>query len=193
MIDIETLGLAPDCCIISIGAIRFSMWPEPFEVTDKLELNITLPSNLANRRRIDQSTADWWMTTDPSLFVKTLTKGDTTLCDALDRLSDFITGPNRTKPEDDCEIWANGTDFDVTILTHAYKTVLKKSPPWKYNMVRDCRTIYKVFGGMERPKGSVEHDAVEDCIFQAMSLAETVRKIKSEAVNTKSVEIAVKP
>ena len=120
-------------------------------------------------------------------------KGDVALCDALDCLSEFITGPNRTNPEDDCEIWANGTDFDVTILTHAYKTVLKQSPPWKYNMVRDCRTIYKVFGGVERPNGSVEHDAVEDCIFQAKSLAETVRKIKSEIVSSKAVAIAVEP
>ncbi|OYW60916.1 MAG: hypothetical protein B7Z40_19340 [Bosea sp. 12-68-7] len=94
-----------------------------------------------------------------------------TLAAALVKLSDFI---RINKPE---RVWANGAVFDIGILEHAYRSkglVI----PWKYNQVRDSRTIRqeipmlaeRTATGTYVPVGEPAHHPITDCKVQINDL-----------------------
>jgi len=66
--------------------------------------------------------------------------------------------------------WANGTDFDISIIKDALKQC-GFGTPWRYNNVRDYRTLAKLFPQIQRPTFVGEkHNALADAINQAEHL-----------------------
>jgi hypothetical protein len=171
MIDIETLGTSVDSAIIQIGAMRFNMYPDPYAEIGCFSRIISLDSNTALGRKVDQGTLNWWLDTDHTLFRRMLKSGSP-LGEVLSRLSWFLMESHYVA------VWANGTDFDIAVLKHAYKQCLNTNPPWAYNAVRDCRTIYKLYGHLvERCDNGTKHDALDDCRNQAIYLDSVLRPL----------------
>lgn len=156
MVDIETLGLQPSSVILSIGAVVFDNIslehiPEDFYV----ELNSDQPG-----RTCDKSTIEWWS--------KQSIKRPEGRLDLFEASDSLLNWTRKIVGAGEVEVWANGTDFDITILTHMYRNI-QNFIPWKYNEVRDYRTLYKLFPEIKRPEmdKSKKHNALEDAKHQA--------------------------
>lgn len=161
MVDIETLATTPDAKIISIGAVDVyggSWFYEPIDTNYFSQ----------GQRKEDTETLDWWekqQTRRPDFYA---TKALATV------LGYFIEW---YKEQKFTEVWCRGTDFDITILTHAFK-FYKFETPWKYNEVRDLRTLVKVFPNIEFPIKYKVHHALIDAIAQSEHLKRILSKIE---------------
>jgi hypothetical protein len=88
-------------------------------------------------------------------------------------LSDALVGLNGMVGETD--VWANGVCFDIGNIESLCRQ--QSTPiPWRYNSVRDARTIYRELPQLrERPTNlnlGPSHDPLTDCITQIWGLWE---------------------
>lgn len=152
MVDIETLDTTPTAVILSIGACTIVPW-FPTEFYEELDVNTQY------ERTKSESTIAWWATqTMP------MPQGTTPIKDALQSFGRWISSL-RAEPI----IWCKGTDFDTAILAHAYAQ--HKIPlPWKYNAVRDFRTVKKLFPHYQFPANPQAHNALQDALHQTEEL-----------------------
>lgn len=147
MIDIETYDVTPSAVILSIGAERI-LGSETFYVE--------VDPNTQYERTASIATKEWWAKQgNPPIH------GITPLHDALIQLSGWLKNLSQEPV-----IWCKGTDFDTVILTHAYKSFSMETP-WKYNHVRDCRTVFKLLGVTP---SRATHNALEDAMMQSDEL-----------------------
>lgn len=161
MIDLETMGTLPSAAIVSIGAVIFD--PRVNKVSRKTfytELEWT-----EQNRLVCENTQDWWE--KQSSDTKDALYGLDDLKTELVRLAKFL--PN------DCKVWGNGCNFDITILEDAYRQH-KLDIPWKFWNVRDCRTVKDMYessrGGWDKKMGGTKHNALQDAIYQAQYINE---------------------
>ena len=68
-------------------------------------------------------------------------------------------------------IWCKGTDFDTAILANAFKQC-EIEVPWKYNNVRDMRTLQKCHPQLHYSENFQPHHALQDALTQARDLAQ---------------------
>lgn len=159
MIDIETFDTAATAVILSIGAVRMDM--ESLSVIQDQTFYVEINPNQLNRTT-SKDTLNWWLSRGNCPCLGTAVLGQT-----LKDLATWI--------EPDTEIWCKGTDFDTQILSNAYKQ-LDLQVPWKYNAVRDCRTIFKTFHSpIAYPSNT--HNALEDAKNQAIQLMDILKGI----------------
>lgn len=156
MIDIETLGTTPDSVILSIAAVSFDrntgvLWEELYR---------SIRPNQRDRK-ICEETVRWWLDKPPALVSESFS-GVHFLTDALIELSRFVG---------DRTVWSQGTDFDFSILDHAFRGC-KIHSPWKYNDKRDTRTVYDVCGFDPKSiaRDGDHHNALDDCRHQIKCL-----------------------
>lgn len=162
MVDIETLDTEETAVILSIGACLIPRTSCQFYV----ECN---PGTGQMARTTSQSTVDWWNQQVPGL----LPNGHELLIDSLIMFSRWLKQlPG--KPV----LWAKGIDFDTKVLANAYKQ-FNLPVPWKYNDVRDFRTMKKMLP-LEGLVNSNPHNALADAKHQADVLEDIVRHWKLE-------------
>lgn len=162
MIDIECLGTAPGCAIVSIGAVRFdraaaALGPDLYSVVD-------LRSCEAAGLGADLSTVAWWMRhaeawPDPLRAVP--------LPVALRDLALFIG-------EDKPCLWAHGAPFDLPILSAAYRAC-QMPQPWGFRQARDTRTLFDLAGLEYRTEA---HHALEDARAQARAVQQAMQMLR---------------
>jgi len=165
MIDIETLGSAPDSVILTIAACAF----DPFSDTvyDQHSLYYRIDTECQENRSIDDSTVAWWAKQSVEAQEEAFGEQNRILLkDALQELSDLIWKSKIT--------WANGISFDVTILENAFKSYNIRLP-WQYYNVLDARTVYRMNPDRERLGNS--HHAFEDVMLQIGLLQRTFKKL----------------
>lgn len=159
MIDIETFDTAATAVILSIGAVRMDMESLSVIPDQVFYVEVDAQKQVQLGRTRSKDTIDWWLQQGGCPC-----KGEVELLFALQNLADWI--------EPDTEIWCKGTDFDTQILGNAYKQ-LYLQVPWKYNAVRDCRTIFKTFK-IDWPTANT-HNALEDAKNQATQLMDILK------------------
>ena len=159
MIDIETMGKAPDGAIIAIGARLFNkdILGRGFEVF--------IDTNSARQfGTIDNSTMDWWAKQDGDTYHQVF-GGKIQAPDAALKLLNFI---NETKPE---QVWAYPPQFDIVILQTWFERVGLKWP-FHYRAERCARTM-RAWGesfGVDFTDcydGTIKHLPLEDATAQA--------------------------
>lgn len=166
-IDCETLGTAADSVILSIGATN--------NVT-KEDFYAEIDSKGQCCRTIDIDTVRWWKSQSIEM-----PNGTIPLEVALHDLVGYIW---RTR-DYECnplEIWANGTDFDIALLNNAY-TQCGIQPAWKYNEVRDFRTMRKMFPEVQSPERQAEHHALADARWMMTYLDLILLRIERQRDN----------
>lgn len=176
-IDLETLSTSPAAVILSIGAIAFC------EDTGRTAHFATVVSfDSQDDRQIDASTLEWWQgqSAEARIVLDLAREPDTpTLRQALDLFTDWIGTFGATH---DVHVWGNGSDFDVAILAHAYKS-FTPFVPWNFRKARDMRTLYDItarFGlniKAYTPRVGTHHNALDDAQYQANLIHESLRQI----------------
>lgn len=163
MLDIEGLGTGPDTTILTIAAQGFDPLGSGYYHAHSFYVRVNLESQAD--RSIQDGTIEWWATQPAMVKNEAFGEHDrVSLSDALDGLTRIVWKANR--------VWAQGPTYDMTILEHAYKS-LNKALPWKYFSVRDSRTVFGLWPGLEAPPAT--HNALEDCRRQISMLQETLK------------------
>lgn len=152
MVDIETLDVKSTAVILSIGACTIEVFTEAITFYEEID-----PSSQPTRTQ-SQATIDWWKTQSgyPGGGIRSLQAVLTSFSRYLSSL--------RAEPI----IWCKGTDFDTAILSHAFAE-RGMEVPWKYNAVRDFRTVKKLLPVSAGPNPN-PHNALADALHQSAEL-----------------------
>lgn len=173
MLDIETLSTRPDAVVLSIGAVRFQLSPAFIEplFCEKMIVLPSLRAQFALGRHSDPNTVAWWARLPSSARAHWIQYPEVCLEESRKLLNEFVQGSET--------IWAHGTDFDIGVLRTLFEV-----PPWKYNAVRDARTIYrnvKKVRSMPSDIKFIEHDPADDCVHQIWRLWERIESASDAA------------
>lgn len=159
-LDIETLDTKSTAKIISIGAVDV-YGDESFYV----EID---PFQMHRTESVDTKT--WW------LQQPYMPDGRLKLYQALEKFAAWY------KIQEFTEVWCRGTDFDITILAHAFAQN-QLAVPWEYNHPRDLRTLGKLFPHVKAPYRWGAHHALCDAMNQAIYLQELLGYVKRFGFN----------
>lgn len=167
MIDLETLGVEPDCVIMTLGAIKFDPFTDA-EPHSGLYLRCDVDEQTAMGRTIDDNTLAWWAKQDDAIKEEAFGDHDRVSMDELTRsINKFCVGLD--------VLWCQGPLFDYAILQNLYKQVGKPCP-WNYWQIRDSRTLFAMMPS--DPRKAIQeslHNALADCYYQAKCVQQSYK------------------
>jgi hypothetical protein len=164
MLDIETLSTKPNAVILSLGAVKFNPFTDRIDLDDGLNLRIDVDSQIKLGRDIQEETLNWWATQPMEVQdVAFDTTNRISLENFTQTLNKILVGVNN--------IWCQGPVFDIVILENLYRQ-LNTPVPWNYWQIRDSRTLFGVFGDRRDKNRKGAHDALMDCVYQAVGIQE---------------------
>lgn len=158
MVDLETWGKDPGCDLRSIGAVVFD--PATGELGERFYRNIDGGYSYGLIR--DPDTVLWWSKQEAS--AQDALESDK--IDIAQVIREFTGWWLKHDPDKTTRFWANGPNFDESILAAAYRAVSIEQP-WHYRTPRCQRTINDLAGGVELPFEGVKHHALADAEHQA--------------------------
>ena len=168
MLDLETMGTAPNAAIVAIGAVPFNA----LGVFQNYSFykTIALSSAVNWGGVIDPKTVTWWLQQNDAARNELVSAEG----DMFDALREFSTWLHQFEP---CCVWGNGSDFDNVILSNAYlRNELKI--PWDYRNNRCYRTFSNMMPHVTKtPFMGVRHRAIDDAVYQAMHAADLLKTL----------------
>lgn len=167
MVDIETLSTAANATMLTLGACTFDLGTG--EILDTISLRFSLDDQSRLNRDISDSTMAWWKKQSDESRAEAFDQTNAEpLNDALQKFDNWLVATRKTDQKLEMHMWANDPDFDLVILTSAFRDV-GKEPPWQFWESRSVRTM-KMLGAakkVELPKREgTHHNAVDDAIHQ---------------------------
>ena len=171
MLDLETLGTRPDCVILTLGAVKF----DPYSLREPgpgIYMRVDVDEQTALGREVQEDTLNWWLSQAEDIREEALGESDRVSLDTLYRdLNKFLVGVDN--------IWAQGPVFDIAILENLYRQCGWPTP-WQFWQISDSRTLFKTHGD-PRVKGKAGlHNALEDCVSQAIAVQQIYKKLGIE-------------
>ena len=169
MVDIETLGITPDCIILTVGGVKFNPNDE-IEPRDRKLWRLDIEEQRNKGRTEDQTAIDFWNKQEPHVREEAFSDKDRISVDSF--LNDFNTWIDGAT-----QVWAQGVTFDIVILKDLYDQCGVK-PNWSDFRVMDSRTLFKLL--KEDPRKQMEfdaHDAAEDSYYQAIGVQRAYKEL----------------
>lgn len=172
MVDIETMSVHnSEALILSVGAVEFETSSELGPTFTSEHVWVLDPvEQLLSGRRVDRGTQQFWSAQPES--ARAHLRGGTRIGIQKFR-SDFAAVVDDVE-----ELWANGVVFDIANLASLWL----ENPPWRYNAVRDLRTVLRIpllqalpgrNAALESATSQlVAHDPLSDCVMQVWKLWE---------------------
>lgn len=165
MIDIETMAVSlHNSLVLSVAAVSFSLSSSGPTIGEGRVWFPSLRSQLAIGRTADPETVRWWAAQDAEARRSWELGEECSLGILIGAMTEFMgNGP---------EVWANGAAFDFGNLENLARDGARRQPPWRYNAVRDARTIYALPQRHEVPDNLkfVPHEPLDDCRLQVWRL-----------------------
>ena len=159
MIDLETMSLAPNAALVSIGAVKMTAQGESCAAFYR---SIDLQSSVDAGLHIDPGTVMWWLQQDAPAR-NSLAKQAHPLRDVLQEFAAWAG--------DQPVVWGNGAAADNVWLAEAYK-VIGLPRPWTHKDDRCYRTFRAMHRDVADPPGNSEaHNALADAQWQADFMA----------------------
>ena len=158
MVDLETTGTKPGCCILSIALVPFAC-PHPVDTFyETISHRLSLDSGFTD----DPETLSWWDKQKPEISAEAFS-GIRHPKAVLESVAFYLKQIGEPK---EIYIWGNGKDFDNMILSEAFNKLGMKTP-WHFRnnrCYRDLAAMYTMF-----PKENIAqaHNALHDAIAQA--------------------------
>lgn len=180
MLDLETLGTAPGCKILSIGACVFTQYgvTEPLFFYREIKRH-TGQDMLAE----DPDTVIWWSEQSAEAKRGLLTDrdddGKVTLTLALIEFHRWLqeVGGVDSRGNVLVDVWGNGSDFDNIIIRAAAKAVNVK-PGWPYWGNRDYRTLKGLLPHIKAERLGTHHNALDDARTQAVHASILLKELR---------------
>lgn len=170
MADIETLGLADDCLILSIGGVKF----DETSIIDKFHVGIDPVDAQRYGLKIDASTA-WNYWCDPKRDEARKRLFELPKVDLFAALDGFALWVEQTPTAQRGSLWGKGATFDNVRIKNAYKAA-GLTYPFTYRQDECYRTLANRCPDVEYRQVGVAHDALDDATSQALHLQEICRK-----------------
>jgi len=159
MVDLETLGKKPGCCLLEIGLCAFSLGGDPSDmVTGSIFPDVVEQMSLGGEVEVD--TLRWWATKPEALDIQ-WNALRIPVADAQDMLTQFFG--EYCDPQ--ARVWAKGTHFDLPLLTHWY------TEPWHFRNIHELRTVLMLSGNDSKiAQTGTAHSGMDDAHSQALWL-----------------------
>lgn len=157
MIDLETLAVSVDACIVQVGAVYFDRYTG--ERGDIYKANVDVASGVTSGAKLDPDTVLWWIGQSAESRASILAEPKIEFGQAMTELNLFLSKAHH--------IWSHAT-FDFVIVMQAFKR-LKLKPLFSYKRARDIRTLMDLAGkngSIKARHQGVPHDALDDCYHQ---------------------------
>jgi len=159
MIDLETMGTAPNAPIVAIGACRFDANGVS---EDKFYRQVSLQSSVDGGATIEAGAVICWLKESKKARAAILeAEGE----DEWPALCDFTAW---LKADELSGLWGNGAAFDNAILSQTYRRYGQEAP-WRFSLDRCYRTV-KNFSPIEMDRSGTHHHALDDAVSQAKHL-----------------------
>lgn len=172
MVDIETLSVAPNACILTLAVQQFHpLKDNDYDKLTHVYRRISVESQ--PDRHVDDNTLAWWAK-QPELSKKeAFSESDRyPLLDVLNEIRPLIWQSEY--------VWIQGPTFDLSVLKNAYESYGIKEP-WKYFLVRDSRTVFSLVPDLKKPP--IEHHALHDCRRQISMLKNALEILGINTIN----------
>lgn len=179
MIDVENLGVQPDCPVLTIGCVQFDIHTGEIgaEFYERIDMK-----KAQQYGRTDISTLKWWMDQDAGARAEAFdgTSDPVTVAIAL---RDWFARTFPKKPF----VWGNGSCMDIVQLeywlrmTNPVKDKRGFVYPWDYYSIMDMRTIMRVAKlrmPRTRPAWMQHHNALHDARYQVSWVHEAMKKCR---------------
>jgi len=175
MVDLETLGLADDAVIVSIGAVMFD--PRGKDTEDSLDDTFYVRISAESAQRagctIDAGTVMWWLNQSHDAQRELISEDQTSFNLAITAFGQWIY---RSRPPP-TRVWAKGYDFDISKLRDAFK---RASELWPIHFAssRCVRTVTELAdpeGELPEIGVGVAHNALDDSKRQVLSVQRAYR------------------
>jgi hypothetical protein len=169
MIDLETLGTRPGCSILSIGAVEFG----PAGVKSSFYV-VARRSSCRDAGLVeDPDTIAWWDKQSHEARDLIVESADqlrsVPLGHALNQF-DFwleqVTGCVNADGRKNLQVYGNGADFDLPILSEAYRRCGMVAP-WPAYAGRCYRTLKNLKPELKMVRSGIHHNALDDAKAQA--------------------------
>lgn len=165
MIDLETTGKRPGCCILTIGVAGI----------DKNGLEVNFYARIHHDKSKDEGfnddpeTLDWWRNQDTATLTEAFAGTNEGPKEVVNEFVNFVNKNFDTSAKD-FTVWCKGSDFDFPIL-NAYLDAYGLATPWPFWAQRDYRTLQAVFPFIKAEEKNVgKHNALEDAKAQMRGL-----------------------
>ena len=169
-IDIETLAIGPDACVLTIGAIKFDPFTKVAPHTD-FYVRLDADEQLDKGRTVREDTLKWWNTQPQEIQDEAFNPvGRLSVEDTLMKLNKYLVGVDK--------IWCQGPVFDIGILENMYRQY-EKHYNWAFWNIRDSRTLFGLMPEDPRKKFKfAAHNALEDCRVQSICIQEVYSELQ---------------
>jgi len=167
MVDIEGIGKNDDRgAILAIGACTF----DSVGIATKMYCAIDLLDSVFNGFTIDPETVAWWRQQPDE--AKNLVKKGIPIKEALIKFANFINKNDL--------IWAKGPDYDLVMITSAYR-MLGMRCPFSFRNARCVRTrlaLGRSLGLANIERKGIKHFALDDAVYQAEQIIKVTNHIQ---------------
>ena len=160
MIDFETLSVAEDAVILSVGLILFDQHTEIRD--DYMEFKVG--PQICEGRTVDPLTVAWWNQMNPEELSRLVNGG----CNSL---AEFRKIMHADYPYNNTYVWSRGY-MDFAILNN-----LLLPKPYPYYAFRDVRTLDSIF---TVEQAANKHNALLDCRNQVEYVQQCMRYCRGE-------------
>ena len=161
MLDLETMSLASNAAIITIGAVEFDERSIGRTFYERINPELALADGLDS----DPETLAWWERQDRKVRAEAF-GGTKSLRQVLLEFTAWMP--------DDAVVWGNGAASDNVWLANAY-VAADLPKPWDYRNDRCYRTMLAIFP-VKRVKPKKAHHALHDAKAQAKTLIKLSRE-----------------
>lgn len=187
MMDLETLDVAANAVIVSVGAVFFD--PHSDRMGERFHRVCgDLDDQQKRGRTISTDTVKWWLKQDRIAQQESFFD-NANMRPTFQVLSDFSSflGPATS---DEVRVWGNGAAFDNEKLRGLYGAYGFPCP-WKFYNDRCYRTVKSLTAGLpEIERIGTHHNALDDAVSQARHLQAIFRTMRTPVANDATIERA---
>ena len=158
MCDLETTGVSPGCCILSIALVPFNTDMALDSFYETISHKKSLDAGFVD----DSDTLKWWDKQKPALQEEAFS-GIRDPKSVLESVAFYMQTLGEPK---EIFLWGNGKDFDNVILTESFKKLGIKQP-WHYRNNRCYRDLAAAYPMFPKPENAELHHALQDAMTQA--------------------------
>ena len=163
MLDVETMSTHESrALILSVGVVLFDLKLEGPVIHYEDHWVLNSNEQLVRGRQVSRETQKWWMQQSEAAKEPWVVMQQNRVTHVLEQIQQryqmrWSRPPDAVPPTPCQEVWANGTLFDIGNMNELYAD-FGMSPPWKYNEVRDMRTLVRVNPQHQSPTSEMERE-----------------------------------